>query len=136
MFFEIETFQIGKNNQIINKTWLHKHQPIPQWFVEGRTVLIPKRDDLYNPKKYRSITCLNSCYTIFTRILYARIPNTIQLVLENIGEHLGGKKESERCKKNLVIDRCITQDSVQHKRNLSMTWINCHKAFSPHYQMY
>nr|CAI5828319.1 unnamed protein product [Callosobruchus analis] len=30
---------------------------------------------------------------------------------------------------NLLIDRCVTQDSVQYKRNLSTAWIDYRKAF-------
>src|SRR5215510_9954244 len=35
----------------------------------------------------------------------------------------------EGCKENILIDRCIVQDSVQYKRNLSMAWIDYSKAF-------
>jgi len=109
--------------------WLYRGQPIPQWFVEGRTVLIPKKGDLSDPKNYRPITCLNSCYKIFTRILYSRMLDAVGPVLTDIVEQRGGKKGLSGCKENLLIDRCITQDAVQHKRNLSMAWIDYRKAY-------
>lgn len=110
-------------------SWLNGEQPIPAWFVEGRTVLIPKTGDLSDPKNYRPITCLNSCYKLFTRILYARIAKTVNPVFLNVYEQRGSKKGVAGCRENLLIDRCVTQDSIQYKRNLSMAWIDYRKAF-------
>ena len=39
---------------------------IPGWLTQGRTVLLPKAEDLNNERNYRTITCLNTCYKIFT----------------------------------------------------------------------
>nr|CAI5831238.1 unnamed protein product [Callosobruchus analis] len=123
----------------INTYWLkqfpscHRHlareQPIPAWFVEGRTVLLPKTGDLSDPKNYRPITCLNACYKLFTRILYMRILEAVNPVFLSVYEQRGSKKGVAGCKENLLIDRCVTQDSVQYKRNLSMAWIDYRKAF-------
>nr|CAH7756697.1 unnamed protein product [Callosobruchus chinensis] len=41
----------------------------------------------------------------------------------------GSKKGVAGCRDNLLIDCCVTQDSVHYKRNLSMTWIDYRKAF-------
>ncbi|XP_030746059.1 uncharacterized protein LOC115874901 [Sitophilus oryzae] len=110
-------------------TWLHGNQQIPSWVVEGRTVLIPKSGDLSQPKNYRPITCLNACYKIFTRILYARLLSAIKTALDEIHEQRGSKRGVAGCKENLLIDRSITQDSMQYQRNLSMAWIDYRKAF-------
>lgn len=110
-------------------SWLQEERPIPQWFVEGRTVLIPKKGDLSQPKNYRPITCLNTCYKIFTRILYSRLLISVGPVFDTIYEQRGAKKGVAGCKENLLIDRCVTQDSRQYKRSLSMAWIDYRKAF-------
>ena len=110
-------------------SWLNQEQPIPAWFVEGRTVLLPKTGDLSDPKNYRPITCLNACYKLFTRILYMRILEAVNPVFLSVYEQRGSKKGVAGCKDNLLIDRCVTQDSVQYKRNLSMAWIDYRKAF-------
>nr|CAI5831945.1 unnamed protein product [Callosobruchus analis] len=110
-------------------SWLNQEQPIPVWFVEGRTVLLPKTGDLSDPKNYRPITCLNACYKLFTRILYTRILEAVNPVFLDVYEQRGSKKGVAGCKENLLIDRCVTQDSVQYKRNLSMAWIDYRKAF-------
>ena len=113
----------------IFNAWLNGEQQIPSWVVEGRTVLIPKSGDLSNPKNYRPITCLNACYKVFTRILYMRVLQAVERVYERIYEQRGSKRGVAGCKENLLIDRCVTQDSVQYKRNLSMAWIDYRKAF-------
>nr|CAH7766629.1 unnamed protein product [Callosobruchus chinensis] len=110
-------------------SWLNQEQPIPAWFVEGRTVLLPKTGDLSEPKNYRPITCLNACYKLFTRILYMRILEAVNHVFLSVYEQRGSKKGVAGCRDNLLIDRCVTQDSVQYKRNLSMAWIDYQKAF-------
>nr|CAH7767457.1 unnamed protein product [Callosobruchus chinensis] len=110
-------------------SWLNQEQPIPARFVEGRTVLLPKTGDLSEPKNYRPITCLNACYKLFTRILYMRILEAVNPVFLAVYEQRGSKKGVAGCRDNLLIDRCVTQDSVQYKRNLSMAWIDYRKAF-------
>lgn len=110
-------------------SWLSDGRPIPQWFVEGRTVLLPKKGDLSNPKNYRPITCLNTCYKIFTRILYNRLLLCVGSVFDQVYEQRGAKKGVAGCRENLLIDRCVTQDSRQYKRSLSMAWIDYRKAF-------
>ena len=35
---------------------------IRQWWLSGRTVLLPKTKNLSNEKNYRPITCLNTSY--------------------------------------------------------------------------
>ena len=37
--------------------------------THGRTVLIPKSEDLSDENNYQSITCLNTSYKIFTGLL-------------------------------------------------------------------
>lgn len=120
---------IYKHLARIFSSWLMDGEPIPRWLVEGRTVLIPKKGDLADPKNYRPITCLNTCYKIFTTILNTRILRVIDPVWRQIYEQRGSKKGVMGCKENLLIDRCVTQDSRQHHRNLSMAWIDYRKAF-------
>ena len=46
--------------------WIEQPEIIPEWITQGRTVLLPKLDDLSDEREYRPITCLNTCYKIFT----------------------------------------------------------------------
>ena len=102
---------------------------IPDWLVEGRTVLIPKKGDLSNPKNYRPITCLNTVYKIFTTILNNRIARAVDPIWRRTYEQRGCKTGVSGCRDNLLIDRCICQDAVYYKRNLSMAWLDYTKAF-------
>ena len=42
---------------------------IPDWLTHGRTVLLPKTEDLSNERNYHPITCLNTCCKIFTGMI-------------------------------------------------------------------
>ena len=44
-------------------------EPFPAWFVEGRTVLIPKAGCEGRPEQFRPITCLNNGYKLYTGAL-------------------------------------------------------------------
>ena len=52
----------------INK-YLNSEKEIPEWLGRGRTVLIPKSNDLTKKEKYRSITCLITMYKNFNAIM-------------------------------------------------------------------
>src|SRR5699024_3467134 len=81
----------------IFNSWLNEEQPIPQWFVTGYTVLIPKKGDLSAPRNYRPITCLNTCYKLFTRVLYARLLSAVKPVYEEFSEQRGSKPTMDGC---------------------------------------
>ena len=52
----------------INK-YLNGEKEIPEWLGRGRTVLIPKSNDLTKEDKYRPITCLITMFKNFTTIM-------------------------------------------------------------------
>ena len=52
----------------INK-YLNGEKEIPEWLGRGRTVLIPKSNDLTKKEKYRPITCLITMYKNFAAIM-------------------------------------------------------------------
>ena len=49
--------------------WREQPDEVPEWLTQGRTVLLPKTEDLNNEKNYLSIACLNTCYKIFTGMI-------------------------------------------------------------------
>ncbi|WP_165309806.1 hypothetical protein, partial [Enterobacter cloacae complex sp. 4DZ3-17B2] len=110
-------------------SYINGDQPIPHWLVEGRTTLIPKSGDLSDPRNHRPITCLNTLYKLFTNILNERIEKSVKPVWQRIVEQRGCKMGVSGCKDNLLIDRCVCQDAVQYKRNLSIAWLDYMKAY-------
>ena len=50
-------------------SWITNPQRIPGWLTLGRTILLPKTEDLSHEKDYRPITCLNTCYKIFSGMI-------------------------------------------------------------------
>ena len=51
------------------KKWMEQPEEIPTWLTQGRTVLLPKTEDVSNEKNYRPITRLNTVYKIFTGMI-------------------------------------------------------------------
>ena len=49
--------------------WIDRPELILTWITHGRTVLIPKSEELSDEKNYPPITCLNTSYKIFTGLL-------------------------------------------------------------------
>ena len=49
--------------------WREQPEVIPDKLTQGRTVLLPKTEDLSNERNYCPITCLNTCYKIFTGMI-------------------------------------------------------------------
>ena len=62
---------IGARKSMVQcmKRWIEDPEQMPRWITDGRTVLLPKTEDLGNERNYRPITCLNTCYKIFTGIV-------------------------------------------------------------------
>ncbi len=46
-------------------------EEFPQWWVSGRTVMLPKKGCTGEPEQYRPITCLNVAYKLLTGALTA-----------------------------------------------------------------
>ena len=51
------------------KSWNEDPEGIPEWVTLGRTVLLPKTEDLSFEEEYRPITCLNTSYKLFTGMI-------------------------------------------------------------------
>ena len=63
----------------INK-YLNNEKEIPDWLGRGRTVLIPKSNDLTKTDKYRPITCLITMYKNFTAVMADIMTEHLKLI--------------------------------------------------------
>lgn len=45
---------------------LNGRREIPEWFVRGRKVMLPKEGCTGRPEQFRPITCLNTAYKLLT----------------------------------------------------------------------
>ena len=48
---------------------------IPEWFLTGRTTMVPKKEPTSNPGNYRPITCLPIIYKLLSKIFSNKIKN-------------------------------------------------------------
>ena len=103
-------------------------QDVPLWFTEGRTSLIPKPGE-FSSENQRPITCLNTVYKWFTSCLLEPVNSHLEDYDLMEGEHRGAKEKCSGTTDNLLIDRMVCQDSQRGRRNISMAWIDIHKAY-------
>ena len=106
----------------------------PEWFVTGRTTLVPKKAQTETPSNYRPITCLPTTYKILSSIMTKRMNyhlQTYELIPE---EQKGGVSDKQRTIDQLLTDNMILDHAKQNKRHLSTAWIDYRKAFDsvPH----
>lgn len=107
---------------------------VPDWFVRGRTVLIPKEGCQGRPDQYRPITCLNTGYKLFTAVLTT-------LLRQHVDEHeiLPPEQKALRprrrgCLDALVLDTEVAAEARRSGKDLSVAWVDYSKAYDrvPH----
>ena len=97
--------------------------------TEGRTVLLPKTEDLSNERNYRPITCLNTCYKIF--------PGMIGNFMKEHAERnkIWDRRQLGTCSgvlgtlDQLIIDNVIMEEVRNQQRNLAAAFYDYQKAY-------
>ena len=110
--------------------WLEQPEEIPDWLTRGRTVLLPKTEDLRNERNYRPITCFNTCYKIFMGM----IGNYLKEHAE--GNNIWDRNQQGNCSgvlgavDQLIIDNAIMDEVGNQQRNLAVAvaFYDCQKA--------
>ena len=99
-----------------------------------RTILLPKNSDTHDPKSYRPIGCQNTLFKVYTSLLAHFIQD--HCVSNNIiaPAQGGGKPGTWGCVDQLLINKHITNEVKQKRRNLLCTWLDYQKAYDsiPH----
>ena len=109
--------------------WREQPEVIPDWLTQGRTVLLPKIEDLSSERNYRPITCLNTCYKIFTG-----------MIGKYMKEHAERNNIWDRCQlgtcsgvlgtvDQLLIDAAIMDEVRNQQRNLAVAFYDYQKAY-------
>ena len=106
----------------------------PKWLTRGMTYLLPKGGDRSLVKNYRPITCLPVMYKIITAAISGKMYNHLQQHDLLPIEQKGCRKGSYGCKELLLLNKIILKNAKQHRRNLSVAWIDYKKAYDsvPH----
>uniref|UniRef100_A0A914Z562 Reverse transcriptase domain-containing protein n=1 Tax=Panagrolaimus superbus TaxID=310955 RepID=A0A914Z562_9BILA len=101
----------------------------PNWFCQGRVVLLYKKGDANDPGNYRPISCLNTCYKVLTGAL------TISLLSHCYKEKILNQEQRAlrkgewACFVSHVIDKVVKQALMNRKESYSVLWIDCKKAY-------
>lgn len=108
---------------------------IPNWFVRGRVVLLPKGGDPQDPGNYRPIACLNTAYKLLTAMMASQWRTRIDEILPK--QQLAMRKGIWGCTHAHAIDQAIFRDvksDSKGKRSVHVGWVDYSKAFDsiPH----
>ena len=85
-----------------------------------RTILMPKKNGTKLAKNYRPIACLNITYKIFTDIVYSFFEDHCTSNDIITLEQAGGKRVSWGCTDQLLINKMVQEEVIQH-RNWNIT---------------
>ncbi len=107
---------------------------MPDWVVRGRTVMIPKEGFSGRADQYRPITCLNTLYKETTAILAGIIMEHANKCEAVSKDEKVLRKGSRGCLDTLTIDEAVSEEAKKDRRDLSVAWIDYHKAYDlfPH----
>ena len=108
---------------------LQNPETAPEWLTEGTTYLLLKSQKTQNPNNYRPITCLTTTYKILASTITERMYTFLEENSILPQEQIGCKRNSFRCKDQLLINKMILQNCRKKNRNLSTAWIDYKKAF-------
>ena len=109
--------------------WADQPESTPEWLMLGRTVLLPKIDDLSFEEDYRPITCLNTSYKLFSGLLggYMRTHAENNEIWDE--GQLGATEDVLGTVDQLLVDKCIVDEVREHKRNLAVAFYDYRKAY-------
>jgi hypothetical protein len=102
---------------------------LPGWLSSGRIVLLYKSGDRNDPSNYRPISCLNNCYKLLTGMLTRWMNRYFDASGTLPAEQLALKSGVWGCTQAHILDRVLTTDAKQRKKDLSIAWVDFSKAF-------
>ena len=98
--------------------WIDQPDSIPDWINQGRTVLLPKTENLSNKRDYLPITCLNTCCKIFTGMVGKDIKEHADRNNIRDWSQLGRCSNVLGTVDQLIIDNAIMDEAREEKE----TW--------------
>ena len=101
--------------------WIEHPEEIPTWITQERTVLLPMSEDLSNERSYQPITCLSTCYKIFTGMAgnYMKEHAEINNILD--------RSQLGTC--SGIIDNAIMNEVRGQQQNLAVAFYDYQKAY-------
>ena len=122
---------LGSMHELLGRVleqFINRQIAIPIWFTGGRTVMLNK-DGEESAANKRPITCLNTMYKLFTKIIGTFLINhNMKHDLIQLDQH-GGKARSLGSIDNLFIDKAVLEDCINNCKNLSCAWYDVRKAY-------
>ena len=116
---------------------MEDERTIPDWIAVGRTILLPKSEDLSDRTNYRPITCLITMYKLFTGLM---AKNMKQHAMKNElwdENQMGTREGTLGTVDHLLVDRAVLREIVEKRRSADIVYYDYRKAYDlvPHQWM-
>ena len=121
---------LGSMHELLGRVleqFINRQIAIPNWFTGGRTVMLDKDREESEANK-RPITCLNTMYRLFTKVIGMFLINhNMKYDLIQLDQR-GGKARSLGSIDSLFINKAVLEDCINNHKNLSCAWYDVRKA--------
>ena len=119
---------------------LHFHQflrgdeLLPLWFPRGRTLLLPKCNDLSAPQNLCSIICLNIVYKLWTGCLASLMYDHCEKYHLIHPAQKGCSRGQYGCVDHLLLTNSVWHQMRSKYHSLSVAWLDYRQAYNsvPH----
>ena len=117
-----------------NNKYLNDEKEIPEWLGGGRTVLIPKSNDLTKKDKYRPITCLITICKNFTAVMAEIMTEHLKTTYWWDEQQKGTRSNIMETADNLLVDKGMLEEVKEHQRTVAAAFYDYQKAYDtvPH----
>ena len=93
---------------------------IPDVLTRAITLLLPKSDDLENPKNYRPIACQKIMRELYTSCIKQFLQDHCEINKIVTTEQAGSKKDVWGCVEQLMFNETKLEEVIKHKRSVVM----------------
>ena len=111
-------------SQLFGKIW--DEEELPEDFMEGHLIKLPKKGNLQECKNYRGIMLLSIPGKVLSRVILNRIKEAVDPLLR---EEQAGFRQGRSCTDQIAILRTIVEQSIEWNASLYVNFIDFEKAF-------
>ena len=125
-----ELFKVctGENAVVLGKLFekVWSEEKIPEEWLKGNIIKLPKKGDLKDCNNWRGVTLLNVASKIFARCIFERIQSPIDNMLR---KHQAGFRRGRSCVDQIFVMRRVIEEAQEFQKELVVNFVDFEKAF-------
>ena len=115
--------------RLFSQIW--REEKIPDEWLQGIIVKLPKKGDMKNTKNWREVTLLVVALKIFARGSFERIQDPIEAILR---KQQAGFRRGKSTSDQIFVMRRQIEEAQEHQRSLVVNFVGFVKAFDSVYR--